>query len=503
MGSVAAIGGRQEAAAARAARLPAWAVPLALLLLVILINPRGYVGGGGDDWHYLEAARCAAEHGICLPADHWAARFPLILPMGAALAAFGESEWPVALVPLLYAIAAILLFTANVERRFGASAAALAGAALARTPQIPLHALQPLGDLPEFAWTRAALLAIQLALERIDARWAAVAGAALALAMMTRTSTAALLPLLALGWPFLEPRRRRLALPFAAAFAAVLGGEAIAYAAATGDPFHGWRLSLHHGRIPTTELAAGVDLDRSPILNLDFIRNWRRSMGIHVHWTVDPLLNLLADPLCGLTLCGALALGLARGRDWWSDRRLPLLAAAAVLHFVLLTYVLAVDPKPRMFLFEYAAAATTLGALGIRAWREGGRTIAAVLMALLAGRAVLVAYDQPSMARIRSVAAAWIASAPADGIATDEWTRRTITLVPAARALPLIEAAPERTRLVLGQLPCAGGVVLREQRFDRAEWTPLAWLRAHRLLLRPQVPLRLCLVRPVPRSAGG
>ncbi|OSZ69308.1 hypothetical protein CAP40_00105 [Sphingomonas sp. IBVSS2] len=485
-------------------RMPAWAVPLALLLGLVLLFPRPYVGGGGDDWYYLEAARCVARHGLCLPDTHWAARFPLVAPMGAVLALSGEGPWTVGLVPLLYTVAGLLLFVANVERRFGAAAAMLAGSALALTPLFPLNALQPLVDQPEFAWTMACLLAIQIALERNDARWAAGAGAMLALAVMTRMSSLALLPLLGLGWLMLAPDRRRLALPFAAAAAALLGIEALAYAMATGDPLYGWKLSLHHGRIPTTELAAGVDTSRSPLLNLDFIRNWRRSMGIHVHWTVDPLLNLLADPLCGLTLCGALALAAARWRAWRRDRWLRLVAIAALLHFVLLTYVLAVDPKPRMFPFAYAAAAATLGVLGARAWRDGGRLIVAALFALLAGRALLMAYDQPDLASARAAAAGWIATARPGSLATDEWTRRTFALVPGAAALPLGGEAPRRDLLTLGKVPCAGRQVLREANFERHEPAPLAWLRARGLLLGAQVPVRLCLVRPAPpHGAGG
>jgi 4-amino-4-deoxy-L-arabinose transferase-like glycosyltransferase len=477
-------------------RPPAWALPLVLLLALTLTFPRGYAGGGGDDWYYLEAARCAARHGICLPETHWAARFPLVLPMGASFALFGESGWTAGLVPLLYTIAALLLFTANVERRFGAPAATVAGAALALTPLFPLNALQPLVDQPEFAWTMAALLAIQAALERSDWRWAAAGGAMLAVAVMTRMSSLALLPVLGLGWLMLAPHQRRLALPFALAGTAVLGLEALAYAAVAGDPLFSWKLALHHGRIPSAELPSWVDTSRSPILNLDFIRNWRRAMGIHVHWTVDPLLNLLADTLCGLTLCGALALAIARFGAWRRDPWLPGIAAAALLHFVLLTYVLAVDPKPRMFLFEFAAAAATLGVLGVCAWRDGGRLIVAALFALLAGRALLVSYDRPDLASARETAAAWIAAAPPGSLATDEWTRRTFALVPGAATLPLSQAAPGRARLTLGKEPCEGGQVVRQAAFERREVAPIAWLRERNLLIGPQVPVRLCLVRP-------
>ncbi|MDB5700626.1 MAG: hypothetical protein JWL66_825 [Sphingomonadales bacterium] len=69
-------------------------LPLGLLLLtavlLTLVNPIGYHGGGADDWYYLQAARCLVEtQGLCLPHTHWAARFPLILPMAAAIGTIG------------------------------------------------------------------------------------------------------------------------------------------------------------------------------------------------------------------------------------------------------------------------------------------------------------------------------------------------------------------------------------------------------------------------------
>jgi len=482
---------------------PAWALPLALSLALVIAFPRSFVGGGGDDWYYLEAARCAAAHGWCVPATHWAARLPLVLPMGGALALFGSAAWAVALVPLAYAMAGLVLFVANVEHRFGRAQGMAAGAVFALTPIVPLNTLIPLVDLPEFAWTMAALLALQHGLDRRNARLAALAGAALALGVMTRTSLVALFPLLGIGWLFLGAGRRWLALPFAAAFGAVLAAETLFHLLTAGDPLLGWHLAFRHTQIATSELPAGLDVGRSPLFNLELIRHWRRGMGIGLHWTVDPLLNLLADPLSGLTWCGAIALAVARGRDWRRDRWLPGLAAAALLHFLLITYVLAIDPKPRMFLLETAAAATTVGVLGVAAWRSGSRAFVAILLALLVGRALLMGYDQTDMGRVRGVAAAWLAAAPPGSVATDEWTRRTLALVPAARSLPLVEAAPGRDRLYLGREACGGGRVLQAQGFVRRDPAALAWLRSHRVLLAPQAPLRLCLVRPPRHGAGG
>lgn len=482
---------------ATAWRLPAWVWAATLLMVPILMGASGYKGGGSDDWYYLEAARCAAAHGICLPETHWAARFPLILPMGAATALFGDARWPMELVPLCYAVAAVVLFVLNVERRFGAAPAALAGAALALTPEFALDASQPGVDLAEFAWAMAALLAIQISFKRRSNGIAALAGAFLAVAVMTRASALVLLPVLGTGWLLLDARRKWLALPFGFAFAAVLGAEAMAYFWVGGDPLHGWKLSLNHTRIPSTELPPGVDLSRGALLNLEFIRNWRRSMGIEIHWTIDPLLNLLAHPACGLTLAGAVALGVLRRAQWRRDSLLPWLTAAAVIHFLLLTYVLAIDPKPRMFFLGFAVAATIIGVLGTSVWSAGSRAILIVLLALLPAGLLLMSYDTVRFAAPISAAAQWIEEAPPGTLAIDETTRRVLALVPAARGLPSAAAAPLRPRLVLGLGRCkATGGIVRAARFVESEPAPLAWARSHSVLLRPRPPVMLCIVRP-------
>src|SRR3954471_12277503 len=85
-------------------RAPAIAFALTAMLAALAINHAGYRGGGADDWHYLEAARCAAaQHGLCVPTSHWWTRFPLVAPMALVLAIGGESRLTVGIVPLLYA----------------------------------------------------------------------------------------------------------------------------------------------------------------------------------------------------------------------------------------------------------------------------------------------------------------------------------------------------------------------------------------------------------------
>src|ERR1044072_2909371 len=133
-------------------RPPAILVTLAARLVALAVNHAGYRGGGADDWHYLEAARCAAaQHGLCVPESHWWARFPLVAPLAAALALGGESRFSVGIVPLLYAASALIPFALLVVRRFGRVEAIVAGVMMATLPTISLVLLQPNVDTARLA----------------------------------------------------------------------------------------------------------------------------------------------------------------------------------------------------------------------------------------------------------------------------------------------------------------------------------------------------------------
>ena len=82
-------------------------VVAAVALALMALNPVGYVGGGWDDWYYLQAARCAAEHGYCTPTEHWALRFTVVAPLGWSMALLGESREALWVVPAAYSLAAL------------------------------------------------------------------------------------------------------------------------------------------------------------------------------------------------------------------------------------------------------------------------------------------------------------------------------------------------------------------------------------------------------------
>lgn len=391
-----------------------WFWLLMLLLAVGTLDPIGY-SGFGDEPLYLQAARCIAAHGYCLPETHWAARFPLVAPVGWSLRMLGEGYGAVMVAPLLYAAAAVLLLIANVRHRFGARAAGIAGTMLILTPAFASRASVMSIDVVELAWSLAAVLAWQVAAERRQVRFALLAGALLGVAVISRQTALAFAAVLAAGTPLLTRSFRPLAIAAAAGFAGMLAAEALFHLAVDGDALLGWRLSLGHTRIPSTELSAAVDLRESPLFNPDFIGGWRRHAGIELHWTVDGALNLLASAESGLTLACAVLLGWVAWPSLSADERscTRRLGAAAVMHFALLTYALAVNPTPRMFLIEAAIAAAIIGVAASRRWRDGSRALIAAAALLMVARGILAPIETRDMRMAGPIAADWARTAAA------------------------------------------------------------------------------------------
>jgi hypothetical protein len=118
-------------------RLSPLSLALLTALLLMALAPLGYVGGGWDDRHYLEAARCAAANGFCLPEDHWARRFTLVVPTGLAAALFGETRQALWLAPAAYSLAAVTFFTLTVQRCYGRRAASISASCSPRCRCFP------------------------------------------------------------------------------------------------------------------------------------------------------------------------------------------------------------------------------------------------------------------------------------------------------------------------------------------------------------------------------
>ncbi len=471
---------------------------LACAAAVVLLNPIGFRGGGGDDFQYLEFARCWVANGPCLPVDHWDTRLPLILPIAASLKLFGESRWALSLAPLLYALAALILFHAVVRRLFGTIVALVAGLLLLTAPVFATAILQPNGDIPELAFQLAAvLLALRACADRRQASFVAT-GIAAAIAVAMRETSLAFVGVLVLAIVYYCPRTPALRW-FLSGLAVPLAIECLGYALATGDPFFRFRLALDHNLIRSSELRRSVDIHAEPLFNPVFIAGWKPAVGIDWHWTVNPIVNLLGGLQAGPVYLAAIVLAVFAGRRL--RHGLAPWAVGALLIFLALTYGLAVDPKARMFLLPLATAAMAAAAC-FDAAPQRWRWLAALPIAAAIASGLWVTAQTPNMAAAEKAAPALLARAPGP-VAIDGWTRATLTLVPQVANASLVPAsAPYRFALTLGDCRLGrvkardvpGRRVVGEWRSDPdALVRPYPWLKKDRVLAETNVAIALCL----------
>ena len=415
--------------------------PLATLLIfaaLVAANPVGFRGGGGDDWQYLQAARCwAAEGAPCVPQDHWWGRWPLVAPLGGLIALLGETRFALALVPLGATLTCADLLAHLGNRLFGAPAGWLAAMLFLTAPVVLFEALDPaVGTLELAAILGGAALIVRAGQSQRRRDWL-LAGLAFGLAFQVRETSLATLPAAAFALWLLSKRTLPAALVFAAGFLAPLVVELLVMGLATGDPLFRRGLSLAHSGIASSEIANAASAGASPLFNPALIAGWEHETGIHLHWLVDGALDVLLNEKGGWTLLLAL-LAFAIGRRRLDPRKARLveaLLAAGILHGLILIFVFSIDPKPRMMLVPLAAAALALAPLLLalpRPWL--GVTALARLAALLLGFLFV-----PRMGEGEAAARAWLAMLPAGSVETAEATRRRLGLVPEVQALPLAD----------------------------------------------------------------
>ncbi len=414
---------------------------LAVGTVLAVLSP-GYVGGTNDSGQYLDAAACWLAHGPCLPDDHWSARWPLIAPLTASIALFGETRASISLPSFLIFLSAAFLLAHLANRLFRPPAGLIAGLALMITPIFFTDMLRQSVDQLELCFLLAGAALWLKTVETEQRRWALLMGLALSMAVHTRETS--LVWLLIFGLWFLKSPAadKRLTVWAAPTFLASVGLQSLIFQAAAGDPLLRLRLALAHTRIPSAELSADVDTSRSPLLNPDFIAGWKPANGIEFHWIVDPLLNLATHPAIWGSLAAALFLWIAAHQRHWipdSDKRkLISIWAGTSLGAALLIYVLAIDPKPRMFLPLICAACITIGATLIPAWRDGSRLLPGLAGLVMLLQAANAAKLDPSIIAAERQVAGWLREHD-EPIATDMFTRSTFRLVPGARDLSIAE----------------------------------------------------------------
>jgi 4-amino-4-deoxy-L-arabinose transferase-like glycosyltransferase len=362
-------------------------VPVLLMALVAILGS-GF-GGGGDDGTYLKIATQWVQQGPAIPSDHWAARWPLVLPLALSIKAFGIYRWSVALPSFLAASASLILLKRLGDKYFGEPCGILAAVILAIIPTFTRQA------------TTAAIDPIELMLI-LSAFWLVerpvVAGLALGLAFQARETAVAALPVLL--WLAGDWRR---VLQVLAGFLVPFAVELGAFYEITGNPLFRRHLSLAHATIHSSELPFTT---AHPLFNSELLKHWQYEPGIRVHWMVDGYLNLLANPAtCFLPALSVVLLVRASGDV---RRKAAMLCLAALFYSAVLIYGLSIDPLPRMFLPSFAALALAAAALCVRHWGP----VPMASLGTIAGVSLFFAATHPPASRWQSVANQWVVAQP-------------------------------------------------------------------------------------------
>ena len=369
-------------------RDPRWIPAIVFVALINLWHPVGYVGGGADDDRYIAGALCWVANGPCIPVNHWEGRWPLVSLLALSIEVFGLNRIGIA-APSIAASLTCLVLIKKIGDRFDPRIGTAAALVLGAVPVFVTQAFNTTVESLELAFILASGLAI------ISGR-PLIAGIALGMAFQVReTSLAAFLPA-----AYLLRKDYRALLYLGSGFSVVLLVELVVFYAWTGEPLYRRTLSMQHVALPSSELANPPK--GSPLFNWEYLRSWRYDPGIHVHWLIDGLLNLMANIRSAFlySLTPLLWL-LYRRRLAVSERRaVGFLILFALFYTSVLIYVLAIDPKARMMFVPIAALALAFAILVTRAWNP----VVQVLVFALAGLIALLIAAQPRQARYQAAA---------------------------------------------------------------------------------------------------
>jgi 4-amino-4-deoxy-L-arabinose transferase-like glycosyltransferase len=372
---------------------PGWRVEaggvVALVALGAAVLVWRWVGfQGHDDAYYATAALAWVRHFPALGTEHWALRYPLVLPMAACLAVFGHSLGVLALPNLVAYVAWLGVTYWCMREWFGLAAAMFAMLAGILVPEFPVQATYANPDILELALVMGAFWCHQSALSRADRVLPLLhCGALAGLAFLTRETSAALVLYFAIVAVFRPGMPRRSYALIALTFAVVVGVEFAYFGLRTGDFLYRVHLSINHDHVDraaqaAAAAAAGHALD---------------SEGVLAGGPVFQLFSVLF-----ISQKYGLLFWLAPVAAWFAlrdDRLMPrerrVLIDACVLGLAFIVFIAVTGSKlyivPRYFTVSGGAAIIPVAAAAACLWRAAPRVagaaaaaFAVLMLALLA-----------------------------------------------------------------------------------------------------------------------
>ena len=157
--------------------------------------------------------------------------------------------------------------------------------------------------------------------------------------------------------------------------------EFAVYQLSTSDFLYRRRLSIMHAQIPSSELPAWIDRSAIAFVQRGIHRQLAPRPGhtrpLASRWSAQPRVHAKA----GLSLLFTPLL-LLLGRRWIGDRTRSAAwrgLAIAALYIAIITYVLAMDPKPRVMLIPLALASLSIAIIISDLYRRHRRLLAVVV----------------------------------------------------------------------------------------------------------------------------
>ncbi|WP_119421315.1 ArnT family glycosyltransferase [Desertibaculum subflavum] len=329
---------------------------------------------GSDDNTYIQTGLDWIADFPSVGNSHWALRYPIVLPLAASLAVFGESFFSVGVVTAGYYAGTNILFVWFIARHFDGLTAIIWVLLINLLPNFLVSATYVNTDVPELFFVSASLLtfahyALLPEAERSH-RWLILSGIAAGLGFLVRETTLALWLFLGLCFLVRPMFARWRYFVLGAAAVAVVASQSVYLGLMTGNFLYRQQISLHHDAVDRSaelqRVAQGGELvDTEGVLSVNVF--------------LDPILLLFVSQKFGflfyLILGAAIALALGAGRSLSPPQRraMALLGFAGLLWY---GFISLAGPilylVPRYMLFSGAALAVMPAWLAAAMLRRGG-----------------------------------------------------------------------------------------------------------------------------------